>query len=143
MGRAQGQRIIGHAVCGPVRSLVETPPVHGWSESLGFAEWVCVMSAADELQRLEREIDAAERQRRQPPGNAEQLKPAEKQPQPERQRSRSFDIALAACALLVAASVGIYWVRRMEPQNATALQNGLTGAAAGMVAGYAVGRLRR
>jgi hypothetical protein len=101
------------------------------------------MSAADDLQRLEREIDAAERQRRQPPGEAEQLKPAEKPPEPERHRSRSFDIALAACALLVTASMGTYWVRRMEPQSAMALQNGLTGAAVGMLAGYAVGRLRR
>ncbi|TVS04737.1 MAG: hypothetical protein EA413_08425 [Cyanobium sp. PLM2.Bin73] len=38
MGRAQGQRIIGLAVCWPVRPLVETPPVHWWSESMGFAE---------------------------------------------------------------------------------------------------------
>ncbi|MFO8238319.1 MAG: hypothetical protein R6U00_08760 [Prochlorococcaceae cyanobacterium] len=101
------------------------------------------MSAADELQRLEHEIDAAERQRRQPPGEVEPLKPTEKPAPPERHRSRSFDIALAACALLVTASVGIYLVRRMESQSAMALQSGLTGAAAGMLAGYAVGRLRR
>jgi ferric-dicitrate binding protein FerR (iron transport regulator) len=97
------------------------------------------MSAADELQRLEREIDAAERQPRQPPGKEEQWRPAEKPAQPERRRSRSFAIALAACALLVTTSVGIDSVGRREPQSATALQNGLTGAAAG----YAMGRLRR
>jgi len=101
------------------------------------------MSAADELQRLEREIDAAERQRCPPRGESEQLQPAETPAQPARRRSRSFDIALAACALLVTGSVGIYWVRRMEPQSATALQNGLTGAAVGLLAGYAMGRLRR
>ncbi len=63
------------------------------------------MSAADELQRLEREIEGAERLQRQPPGEAKQLKPAPAHPR----RSFSFDI----------------------------------GAAAGLLAGYAVGRLRR
>ncbi|MGL6133512.1 MAG: hypothetical protein ACRC1L_04905 [Prochlorococcaceae cyanobacterium] len=96
------------------------------------------MSAADELKRLEREIEGADRKPPQPPGEAKLLKAAES----DRRRSISFDIALAACALLISGSVGIYWVRQMDADRARALQNGLTGAAVGLMAGYAVGRLR-
>ena len=96
------------------------------------------MSAADELGRLEREIDAksAGALKQPAPGKKKQLGSGG-----EKRRS-SLDMILVLCAALAAGAVGIYWVQRMPAERATALQNGLIGGSAGVLIGYAVGRLR-
>jgi len=96
------------------------------------------MSAADELGRLEREIDAksAGDLKQSAAGNGNQPGSGG-----EKRRS-SLDMILVLCAALAAGAVGIYWVQRMPAERATALQNGLIGGSAGVLIGYAVGRLR-
>ena len=96
------------------------------------------MSAADELGRFEREIDA------KTAGDLKQSAPGKaKRPSSGGEKRRSsLDMILVLCAALAAGAVGIYWVQQMPAERATALQNGLIGGSAGLLIGYAVGRLR-
>lgn len=100
------------------------------------------MGAAEELKRLERELeqrlDGTDRPPTPPPEPAELAKPGDG----GKLRHRGFDLVLIVCALLITGSVGILWVQRMHSEQARALQHALAGAAAGVLAGYAVGRWR-
>lgn len=94
------------------------------------------MSAEKELERLEREIACDNRQA--PHSGHRPLLPEGKQP-----KSRNgFDLILVLAAGLAIIGVGVNTIRQMPDQQAKSLRDGLIGGAAGVLIGYAVGRVR-
>ncbi len=94
------------------------------------------MTAEKELERLEREITGDTEQA--PAGKNGLLLNATKQAKPR----NSFDLILAMAAALAIIGFGVNTVRQMPDQQAKSLRDGLIGGAAGLLAGYAVGRFR-
>jgi|688.fasta_scaffold232827_1 hypothetical protein len=98
------------------------------------------MSAADELQRLEREIE-------------EKVMSAGKKPKATQTPTRlpegkgkpsysSFDLILALAAMSAIIGVTLNTVRQMPDEHAKTLRDGLIGGSAGLLIGYAIGRLK-
>ena len=101
------------------------------------------MSAADELQRLEREID----EKAVRVGDKLQAThPCPQPPKEKREQGRSsyssFDLILGLSAMLAIMGVALNTVRQMPDEQAKTLRDGLIGGSAGMLIGYAIGRLR-
>lgn len=96
------------------------------------------MSAADDLKRIEREIEAKQSDAAPLPPDGKALPPAAKTRAPR----NSFDLVLALAASLAIAGVGVNTVRQMPDQDAKTLRDGLIGATAGLLVGYSVGRFR-
>jgi hypothetical protein len=99
------------------------------------------MSAADELKRLEREIERRAKGTTEPkaqgPGAPPRLPAASGKPPRD-----SFDLILVLAAGLVIMGIAVNTVRKMPDEQAKSLRDGMIGGAAGLAAGYAVGRLR-
>ncbi len=94
------------------------------------------MSAADELKRLEREIDQR--------GAAQPASPPVGSPRlPGRQAKpcAHTDLILGLAALLAVAGFAVHTLRQMPEQQAKTLADGMIGAA-GLLVGYGVGRFR-
>jgi hypothetical protein len=94
------------------------------------------MTAEKELERLEREIAGSEPR---PSLNKRGLLPPEGR---EAKPRNSFDLVLAFAAVLAIVGVGVNTIRQMPDQQAKSLRDGLIGGAAGLLVGYAIGRLR-
>ena len=94
------------------------------------------MTAEKELERLEREIAGGKQQA--PPNKQGLLLPRGEKAKPR----NSFDLILACAALLAIIGVGVNTIRQMPDQQAQSLRDGLIGGAAGLLVGYAVGRVR-
>jgi hypothetical protein len=95
------------------------------------------MSAADEIQRLEREIDQrGAGQSVQVPAVSPRLpgKPAK--------QSHHMDLILGVATMLAVAGFAVHTLRQMPEQQLKTLGDGLIGAAAGLLVGYGVGRFR-
>jgi hypothetical protein len=95
------------------------------------------MTAADELKRLEREIEGVALPARSVPKQQPVLTAAR-----QGKTHNSFDVILVITACLAIAGVAVNTVRQMPDQQAETLRDGLLGSACGLVVGYAVGRLR-
>jgi hypothetical protein len=95
------------------------------------------MAAADELKRLEREIEGLD----VPARAVSEKQPALPAAKAGKPRS-SFDLILAITAFLTIAGGAVNTIREMPDQQAKSLRDGLLGGACGLVVGYAVGRLR-
>jgi hypothetical protein len=98
------------------------------------------MGTADELKRLEREIERRESQARDvpaPPVSRPVLPPAE-----GRRSRNSFDLILVLAAALAIIGMGVNTLRQMPEQQAKTLSDGMVGGAAGLLVGYGIGRFR-
>lgn len=104
------------------------------------------MSATDELKRLEREIErrakGAEPKAQDPsapqgPGATPRLPAASGKPPRD-----SFDLILVLAAGLAIMGVAVNTVRQMPDEQAKSLRDGMIGGAAGLLAGYVIGRFR-
>ena len=94
------------------------------------------MKVEKELERLEREIAGSSSQAS--PNQRGLLVPAAKE---AKSRNR-FDLVLALAAVLVITGVGVNSIRQMSDEYAKSLRDGLVGSAAGLFAGYSIGRFR-
>ena len=94
------------------------------------------MTAEKELERLESEIAGGNAQA--PRRGHPQLQPGGKQANSR----NSFDLILVLAAVLAIIGVGVNTIRQMPDQQAESLRDGLIGGAAGLLVGYAVGRVR-
>jgi hypothetical protein len=98
------------------------------------------MSTADDLKRLEREI---ERGRQQAQGDSASLASRPLLPPAKGSKPHnSFDLILVLAASLAIIAVGVNTVRQMPEQQAKTLRDGLIGGAAGLLVGYGIGRFR-
>jgi hypothetical protein len=98
------------------------------------------VSAADDLKRLEREIEQGQRraQGEPTPIASRPLLPPTKGSKPH----NSFDLILVLAAALATIAVGVNTVRQMPEQQAKTFADGLIGGASGLLVGYAIGRFR-
>lgn len=94
------------------------------------------MTAEEELERLEREINGTKEML--PTGKSAQLLRAAKDAKPR----HGFDFILAMAAALAIIGFAVNTVRQMPDQQANSMRDGLIGSAAGLLVGYAVGRIR-
>jgi hypothetical protein len=98
------------------------------------------VSTADDLKRLEREIERDQRQAQ------EELKPLTSIPLlPPAKGSKpynSFDLILLLAAALAIIAMGVNTVRQMPEQQAKTFEDGLIGGATGLLVGYGIGRFR-
>ena len=95
-------------------------------------------SAEKELNRIERELDAKE----QPPG-----KPPAKQGgwvggNDEKPKNQSLDAVVVGALLLLGIGATFLVGENLNPKQKTQLSSGAIGAAAGLLLGYSVGKLR-
>jgi hypothetical protein len=98
------------------------------------------VSTADDLKRLEREIERGQRQAQgaSTPIASRPLLPPAKGSKP----LNSFDLILVLAAALAIIAVGVNTVRQMPEQQAKTFEDGLIGGAAGLLVGYGIGRFR-
>ena len=94
--------------------------------------------AEKELNRIERELDAKE----QPPG-----KPPAKQGgwvggNDEKPKNQSLDAVVVGALLLMGIGATVLVGENLDPKQKTQLSSGAIGAAAGLLLGYSVGKLR-
>ena len=94
--------------------------------------------AEKELNRIERELDAKE----QPPG-----KPLVKQggwvgDKDEKPKNQSLDAVVVGALLLLGIGATFLIGENLNPRLKTQLSSGAIGAAAGLLVGYSVGKLR-
>ena len=92
--------------------------------------------AEEEINRIERELDA-----NNPPGGKPPVKRGDGQTGPPN-TDRSFDAVLVAAVLLFVVAAALVFAGRLSPNQRMQLTAGSVGGAVGLLLGYGVGRLR-
>jgi hypothetical protein len=95
------------------------------------------MTADEELARLERQITGNHGMT--PAGEGENALPPQAK-KPEKAR-HSIELIVAMAAVLAITGFAVNSVRQMPDQQAKSLRDGLIGSAAGLLVGYAVGKI--
>ena len=94
-------------------------------------------SAAEEINRIERELDATNPPSGQPPvkrGGGDAGKPGS--------GNRSFDAVLVTAVLLFVVAAALVFAGQMSQDQRKQLTAGSIGCAVGLLAGYGVGKFR-
>jgi hypothetical protein len=96
------------------------------------------MTADEELARLERQITGNHGMT--PAGECKNDLPPPQARKPEKAR-HSIELIVAMAAVLAITGFAVNSVRQMPDQQAKSLRDGLIGSAAGLLVGYAVGKI--
>ena len=99
--------------------------------------WMKPSDAEQQLNRIERELDATN-----PPGGKPPVKSGGGKAAPQPHQDKSFDAVLVASVLLFVIAAALVFADRLSTTERQQLTAGSVGGAIGLLVGYGVGRLR-